>query len=241
MNIFIHKFVTISPKKILGKNCSEIHFAGTNLFIPFLSNEENCNLESKYSVNIKDIKSEIDAVKKTSKIIIIIGGEPCLQQLGLKSLCKYIKQQGLFIALESYGTKPLVIKHLLDNKLIDIITLKLYFPLRISWMNKINRGTLLDNNKEIIENIKKTIELLKKIKVNTRIKTYVVPSFIYRKEDILRIAREIKDIRKCVFELIPFKGSIGNKFFSSVKAPNDEFLDELRQCVTENYPNLQIK
>jgi pyruvate formate lyase activating enzyme len=240
MDVFIHKFISVTPKKILGKNCSELYFAGTNLNISFLSNEQNSNLDSKYSMNLKDIKSEINTVKKTSKTIIIKNGEPCLQGLSLKSLAHHIKQQGFFLAIETYGTKPNIIRHMIENKLVDIIILKLYFPLLSTWVKKVSNERLLNNHVDLIKNIKETINILKTAKVNVRVKTIIIPSLIYRKEDILRIAGYIKDIKNCKYELIPFNPNNSSKTHSKLKRPNEDFINELRDYVKKEFPMLNV-
>jgi pyruvate formate lyase activating enzyme len=241
MDVFVHKFISVTPKKILGKNCSEISFAGTNLNIPFLPEEENSNLDSKYSISIKDLRSEIDSVKKTSKTIIIKNGEPCLQGLALKTLADYIKKNDFFLAIETYGTRPNIIKHLIDHKLVDIVILKIYFPLLTSWFNRINKEKLISNHNEIIENIRKTIEILKKAKINVRVKTIIVPSIIYRKEDVIKIAREIKDIRNCNYEIVAFEPDKVKKSLKDIKKPTEDFLEELRQHLRKEYPLLNIR
>lgn len=240
MDLFIHKFVTISPRKVLGKNCSEIHFAGTTFSLGFLPEEENISMDSKYAINIKEIKTEIDAVKKTSKTIIIKNGEPCIQQLGLKSLAEHIKKEGFYLMLETYGTKPGVLRDMINNKLVDSVILKLYFPLQSPWLEKMSKESLL-NREELIENIKKTIELLRKSKVNVHIKTIVVPSLIYKKSDICKIARAVKDIPNCMFELMPFNPEGCNKYFMHIKTPSEEFMEETKQGIREMYPALQVR
>ncbi|MFT4297965.1 MAG: hypothetical protein ACMXX5_02125 [Candidatus Woesearchaeota archaeon] len=241
MDIFVHKFISVTPRKILGKNCSEITFAGTNIKIPFLNREENSTLDSKFSINIKNIKSEIDSVKKTSRTIIIRNGEPCLQSLALKSLAEHIKQQGFFLALETYGTRPSIIRHMIENKLIDIIILKLYFPLIEPWIRKANKENLVSNHKELIKNIKETISIIKTSNINVRVNTIIVPSFIYRIGDIKKIAREIKDIRNCTYELIAFEPPNAEKEFIKIKKPTEEFMQELRDAVKKEYPMLNVK
>jgi len=241
MDILIHKFITISPRKILGKNCSEIHFAGTNLSLPFLSEDENSSLDSKYAMSLKDIKSEIDGIKRSSKIVILKSGEPCLQQMALKSLSGYIKKQGLFVALETYGTKPYVIKNLIESKNVDIIFLKIYFPLQEMWIKKIKKGTLVNDYKDMINDIKKTIDILKKSNISVHVKTMVVPSFLYKKNDISKIARAVRDIRRCILEIAPLDPSKASHTFKNVKAPSDDFMTELKQSLNEEYPTLKIK
>lgn len=241
MEIYIQKIITVSPKKLLGRNCAEIHFAGTNLQIPFLSKNENTTLDNKYAVSLKEIKEEILTIKKNTKTIILKSGEPCLQRLGLKSLCKFIKEQGMFVALETYGTKSNVIKSLLEEKLIDIIILKIYFPIQEKWMNKINKGTLLINSSDMIYNVKKSIEIIKKFNIKTHVITKVVPSFIYRVFDFEKIGMLIKDINNLIWEILPFKDENEINLNLKIKEPTSEFIEEIKQHLKKEFPDINIK
>jgi len=239
MDVFVVKFVSISPQKISGSICSEIYFAGTNISIPFLNEEENSCLESKYAMNIKELRSEIDVLKKISKTLIVKNGEPCLQGMALKSLAAYAKEKGFLFALETYGTRPSVIKSLIESKLIDILILKAYFPLEDFWMRKINKGKLVANNLEIISDIKKTLSMLKTSNVKVLAKTYVVPEFLDKKAEVAKIAKEIKDIRNCVLELVPYNPLEGSKLHR-VKA-DETTMHQLKQHINERYPNIIVK
>jgi pyruvate-formate lyase-activating enzyme len=241
MELFIHKFVSVSNKKILDRNCSEIYFAGTNLGFPFADNDDHIGIDSKYSVELKDIKAEIDSISKISKTIMIKGGEPCLQSLGIKSLAMHIKSNGLFLGIETYGTKPGVIKNLIDEKLVDIITLKLYCPLINAWMKKLNKGSLLDDFGNIIADIKRTIGILQKAKIKINVRTIIVPMLLYKKSDIESIARSISKINNCTLNLISFFPENCKKNLAHIKEPSKEFMERLKKDISEKYPLLKVK
>ncbi len=241
MDVFIQKLITVSPKKLMGKNCAEIYFAGTNLQVPFLNKDENVNMDSKYAMNLRDLKQEILGIKKNTKTIILKCGEPCLQRLALKSLCSFIKEQNMFVALETYGTKPKVLKNLLDENLIDIVILKLLFPIQEKWMSKINKGTLLTNSKEIIADIKKSIELIGKYNIKVHATTKIVPSFIYRTTDLEKIGGLIKNMNNLVWELIPFNSKEAPESFSKIKAPTEDFMEEIKHHLVHEFPMMNIR
>jgi len=242
MDIYVQKLITVSPKKLMGKNCSEIHLSGTNLNIPFINNDENLSMDKKFLISLKEIKNEIRTIKKNVNTIIIKNGEPCLQRLALKTLCKFIKSEGMFVALETYGTKPNVLNNLLEEKLIDIVILKLYFPIQERWLSKINKGTLLTNNKDIISDIKKSIGILSRYtNIKLHVVTKIVPSFLYRTTDLNRIGNLIKNIHHCIWELIPFNPEDSNNNFSHVKSPSEEFIEELKEHMNSNFPMIHVR
>ena len=159
----------------------------------------------------------------------------------LKRLAKHIKDNNLLLGLETYGTKPAMIKYLLDNKLVDIITLKLYMPLLDSWFKKMNKCSLLEDYKEMIGNIRKTIEMLQRAKVKVNVKTIIIPSLLYKKSDIDCIARQAVRIKNCIFELVPFQAENCNKYFMNIKKPSNDFMDEITDYIMKKHPTLRVK
>lgn len=241
MELFIHKFVTISDKKIFGNNSSEIHFVGTNLHFPFVNNDENLGLESKYSVNLKDIKQEIDSIRNVSKTIIVKNGEPCIQSLGLKTIARYVKQRNLFFGLETYGTKPSLVKELIDNKLVDLIILKAYFPLQNSWLKKINKSSLREDFDDVIESVKKTIRMLQDAKIKINARTIIVPSLLYKKAEINSIAKSLVKINNVTYKLVPFKPDNCSKMLMNIKEPSSDFMNDIKNELKASFPSLRVK
>ena len=79
-------------------------------------------------------------------------------------------------------------------------------------------------------------------KVDIEIRTTVVPSLIYKKEDILDIAKLIKDI-DCRWVLQQFRPDLGDSIDPNLKnidSPSKKFLDNLKKFCIEKYSNLRI-
>jgi pyruvate-formate lyase-activating enzyme len=241
MELFASKFVTISSKKILGRNCSELHLVGTNLQYNFLSNEENMQMDSRYSMLIKDIKNELDCVKKISKTLIIKNGEPFLQSTALRNIAKHAKDNNMLVSVETYGTKPGALRQAINENLIDILTLKIYSPLTDSWFKRMNRSNLLTNYSELIANIKESIKILSATKIKVNIRTIIVPSLIYKKNDIHSICKQISKINNCTYEICEFQTSEAGKLFANIKAPGKEFMEELKKDVQSKFHSLHVK
>ncbi|MFT4304231.1 MAG: hypothetical protein ACMXYG_06715 [Candidatus Woesearchaeota archaeon] len=230
MDVYLHKLITISNRKLFGKICSEIHLIGTNLDIPFINKEENLKIDSKYSINIKEIKSEIDILRKVAKTIIFRNGEPFLQRIALKNLVQYAKQKGMYIAIETYGTSPNLIKELIDKKLVDMIILKAYFPLNELWLQKICRSRLISNYKDIISQIKNTITILENSKINVQAKTCIVDGIIANKNDVSKIINPLSKIRNLKYEIINLSNNI-----------NNDQIEEIKNHITNKFKNIKIK
>lgn len=240
MDLFIHKLVTLSPRKLMGLQCAELHMIGTTLKLPFLPDEENRALDAHYAVPIKDIKAEIAILRKNVGVVIIKGGEPCIQHQALISLFMHIKNLGMKTALETYGTRPALLDELLKKKLVDVLVFKAYTPLRESWLKRTQQGTLLSTHKDTIENITQSIKLATNASCKPYARTIIVPGYLYRIPDIAAIIQAYSNIPRLTYELIPFRAPEGGKRFSSIKNPSDEFMDKLRRELRQQFPELNL-
>jgi pyruvate-formate lyase-activating enzyme len=241
MELFASKFVTISSKKILGRNCSELHFVGTNLQYNFLNNEENTQMDSKYSMLLKDIKNELDCVKKVSKTLIIKNGEPFLQSSALRSIARHAKDNNMLVSVETYGTKPGALRQAINENLIDIITLKIYSPLSETWFKRMNRSSLLTNHSELIANIKESIKILSSTKIKVNIRTIIISSLLYKKNDIQSICKQISKINNCTYELIELHADDAGKMYTNIKGPGKEYMEELKHEIQSKFHGLHVK
>lgn len=97
----------------------------------------------------------------------------------------------------------------------------------------------------MIDNIKHTLFLIKNYAENIEfeIRTTIVPGLIYRKEDILKIAETIKKL-DCTWVLQQFRpdqGDVLDERFTKINSPSKDFLDQLKEAVLKNYPNLRVE
>ena len=106
-----------------GKISSVIFTSGCNFHCPYCHNPSLVkNFEIKNQIDKKVI---IKFLKKRKLIIdgvVISGGEPTLQK-ELPDFCKEIKDIGYSVKIDTNGSKPEIIKYLIENKLIDYIAM----------------------------------------------------------------------------------------------------------------------
>lgn len=244
MEAFIAGTVSSSIVTWPGKTSLLVLFAGCDFRCQYCFSSEYLEQKEEFKIELKNIKREITDNKDFVDAVVFTGGEPCLQRDALLYLAEHCKSSKLKTGLETNGSCPDVIKALSEKKLIDFISLDLKAPLDIEIFERItNSKTFFKNTKEITENIKKTIQLLKKNKnrIEIEVKTTVVPGLIYRKEDILEIAKEVNEMG-LKWRLQSFRkdlGKVTNKF-KNVNPPTKEFLNDLKQACKKEYPELKI-
>ena len=110
----------------------------------------------------------------------ITGGEPTLES-GLESLMKNIKDLGLKVKLDTNGTRPDVLKDLIEKKLIDYIAMDFKNPLDYRYSNAVAVEPDL-------EKIRESIEIIRNSCIPHEFRTTIVP-VIHHKEDIVDIAK----------------------------------------------------
>lgn len=103
--------------------------------------------------------------------VVICGGEPTIQK-DLPEFIKKIKKLGYFVKLDTNGSKPRMLKNLIQKKLLNYIAMDIKTPLGLK--------------SEII----KSIEIIKNSGINYEFRTTVVPT-THTKKDIIQIAKEL--------------------------------------------------
>lgn len=228
---------------IVKKDLCTVDFAGCDFKCPFCNKAELVNFDKKFLNDLKIIKKDIEASKASH--VVFSGAEPCLQKDALVELALFCKKKGKKTILETNGSNPDVILNLINEKLADTIRLDLKAPLIENIFEIATRSkTFFKNTTEIIESIKKTLKILKENdgKVDIEIRTTIVPSLIYKKEDIAKIGDEIKEIN-CMWRLQQFlsdETTLDPKF-ENIKSPSKEFLENLKAYCLKKNPNLRIE
>jgi len=115
--------------------------------------------------------------------VVICGGEPTINK-ELPNFIKKIKKLGFLVKLDTNGSNPKMLKKLIAEHLLDYIAMDIKAPLS---QDKYEKATGVKIN---LEDIKKSIDIIKNSGIEHEFRTTVVPS-IHTKEDIIQIAKEI--------------------------------------------------
>ena len=176
---------------------------------PELSNPdlyEECIPEEKIFAFLEKRKGKLDAVS-------ITGGEPTLQP-DLIDFIRKIKDRGYLIKIDTNGTRPEVLKTLIEDKLIDYIAMDVKAPLEK--YRKITRSKI---NTELIG---QSIKFIKKSNIQHEFRTTVVKSQL-KEDDLISISRLVKNAHLYVLQkFIPSK-TMDPKFLNEKTYSDDEF------------------
>lgn len=136
---------------------------------------------------LKERKSFIDGV-------CITGGEPTLNK-NISKFLRKIKKLGYDIKLDTNGTNPKILKHLIKSRLVNYVAMDIKAPLE--------RYEEITKTRVNIENIKESIKIIKKMN-DYEFRTTIVPDL--NEQDIIKIAELINGARAYYLQqFIPLK------------------------------------
>ena len=105
-----------------GKVSCVVFLTGCNLRCPYCHNPELALGQMPQRLSIKGLEKFLLSRRGLLDAVVISGGEPTLNPC-LADLCLLIKQMGFSVKLDTNGTRPKVIEHLLEAKLVDYLAM----------------------------------------------------------------------------------------------------------------------
>jgi pyruvate formate lyase activating enzyme len=167
-----------------GKVASVIFLPRCNFRCPFCHNHSLVvNPEGYEDIPLTYIMARLAELEGWVDGVCISGGEPAIHPL-LPSLIAEIKGLGLLVKLDTNGSRPHVLKALVEEGLVDCVAMDIKAPLdEMSYARA--AGAPVD-----LEKIRESICLLKQGKVEYHFRTTVVPA-LHKGEDLLHIAHHL--------------------------------------------------
>jgi len=138
-----------------GKVSCVLFCSGCNFSCPYCHNPDLVKMEGSGGAG-PDAK-KIDAFLKSRKGfldgVVLSGGEPTIQK-DIISLCKKIRSMGYSVKLDTNGSRPQILKHLVGEGLVDYIAMDIKTdPVQYSPLIKdnLNPGHILSSINTIME------------------------------------------------------------------------------------------
>lgn len=209
--------------------------AGCNFRCPFCHNPELV-LNKKKSILGENDETEKDffefLIKRKGKIegVCITGGEPTLQS-DLFEFIKKIKDLGFLVKLDTNGTQPKVIEKLLNLKLLDFIAMDIK-----NVPEKYNQTT---NTKVNIEQIKRSVELIRNSGILYEFRTTVVPG-MHEEKDFLAIANWISGARAYYLQEYREAKILDNNLKKKIKGKKID-LKKIKSLIEKNFDKMGIR
>lgn len=205
-----------------GKVACIIYTIGCNFRCPYCHNPELVD-ETAQEIPLENIWKFLRSRKGLLDGVVITGGEPTLHD-DLPEFIAAVKKLGFKVKLDTNGTRPGMIKRLIESKLIEYIAMDIKAPLEM-YPYIVGRPVLCGT-------LRKSIEIIKSSPINYEFRTTMVKSLLSF-EDMERIGKDIHGAT--TYYLQRFNGGkILNPQFRHKVTYSDAELFEIRQMMLQH-------
>ena len=162
-----------------GRMCAVLFLGGCNFRCPFCHNHPLVLHPSTFESHaLADVLLRLAPYRKWFDAICISGGEPTLQP-GLQRMLKTLKSKNWAIKLDTNGSRPEVLTALLEDGLLDMISMDVKAPLELSIYNRC-AGLQVD-----LDSIRKSIALILESRIDHEFRMTVLPGW-HSRNDIIQ-------------------------------------------------------
>ena len=162
--------------------------------------------------------------------IVICGGEPTIHK-DLPDFIEKIKKMGYLVKLDTNGSNPGMLKKMISDNLLDYVAMDI----------KVSKEKYAEavKAKVKIEDIEKSIKLLKESNVDYEFRTTVVPT-VHTKEDIVKIAKWLSPAKRYYLQNFRPEKTIDPEF-EKIKPYSDEDLLEMQKAVAPFFEICEVR
>lgn len=210
-----------------GKVACEIFTQGCNFECPFCQNSSLIPITNTGEFSEEEIFEYLNLRKNILDGVVITGGEPTVQK-DLKSFIKKIKDLGLLVKLDTNGGNPKVLQELIDEDLVDYVAMDI--------KNIFNKYNITSGKKINLDNIKKSIEILKVSKIDYEFRTTIIKE-MHSLDDIISICKLVGNAK---YYLQNFEDS-ENVLNHSLHGFSREELLFIDKYLKDLFPNVEIR
>ena len=221
-----------------GRLAATVFLIGCNFRCGFCYSSELVlpeKIKTQPVISNKSFFSFLTQRKELLEGVVVCGGEPTINAK-LPGFIKKIKKLGYLVKLDTNGSNPRMLKHLINKKLIDYVAMDVKAP-KEKYLDIVKVSGVLKNN--IIKNIEKSIDILKQSKIDYEFRTTMVPGML-GKNDVLKIVDWIKPAKK--YYLQNFKGEktidLG---FENLRPYSREYLLEIQQAISPFFDVCEVR
>ena len=208
-----------------GHLCATIFLAGCNFRCPFCHNSSLVlDADNLIAYNEEEIFAYLKSRKKMLDAVCITGGEPTLTA-NLEEIIDRIKSLGYLVKLDSNGTRPDILSHLIETKKVDYIAM----DVKSSYANY-KKVAGITNNK-LIDKVLESIELLKKSNIDYEFRTTLVKE-LHNEEDIEGIGKLVQGAKRFYFQKFTDHGECIEDGFSEIDLDTaNKYLEIIKKYV----------
>jgi pyruvate formate lyase activating enzyme len=183
----IKGFVETSLVDWPGQTCAVISLPYCNLRCPYChSHELVLKPDTLETLPLESILARLAPLKDRVSGICITGGEPTIHR-GLPVLLKAIRVAGFRTKLDTNGTQPEFLEHLIAEKLVDTVAMDVKAPLDDATYERC-AGVFVP-----VSIIQKSIRVLMSTAVASMFRCTVTPSLL-AEDDVYHLAEQLKGL-----------------------------------------------
>jgi len=215
-----------------GKLATTVFTVGCSFRCPFCHNPElvigskivaDNKMEEDFFKHLKKRKGKLEGV-------CITGGEPTVQKDIIEFIEK-VRKLGFKIKLDTNGTRPDVLKKLLDKKLLNFIAMDI--------KNQPRKYDLTTGVKGDIKRIKLSVEMIMNSRLPYEFRTTVVPG-IHSEKDFEIIAKWIRGAKSYYLQEYREKIILDPKLKKKTKNKKID-LDKIKKNIEKNFKKMGIR
>lgn len=229
-DIKIYEFNKLSLTDYKDKIAASVFTGGCNFKCPYCNKKNLIYLNSNsYEIDIDDIYEYLFKRNNMIDAVCVSGGEPLIQN-GLKDFLIELKKRNYLIKLFTNGSNFKVLKDLIDNKLIDYLSLDIK-------NSKKNYARTIGLDTYDTSEIDKCLNYLKKSNLNYELNITLVKE-LFVDTDFIELAKWLKGSKKLI--LNNFKDN-GNCIKENLHAYSKEELEKIKEIFSLYIKEVEIR
>lgn len=175
-----------------GKVVTVLYTGECNFKCPFCHNWSLMDEHDKYPEKDWDeVRDFLIEHRDFLDGVCITGGEPTLDE-DLEDIIRRVRGLGLKVKLDTNGSRPDILKKLIDEDMLDAVAMDVKMPLDERHLKACGVDFSLDK-------LEKSVEIVRNSNLEYEFRTTVVPT-IHTKKDIADIARMLEGANKYVLQ-----------------------------------------
>lgn len=211
-----------------GKIACTVFLPGCNLRCPFCHNASLVLPERlQAEITQEDFLAFLQNRKRMLDGVCITGGEPTLHR-DLPQLIRAIRDLGLSVKLDTNGSRPEVLKALLEDGLLDYVAMDI--------KNSPQKYSGTCGGIDILPQVEQSIRLLMEGSADYEFRTTVLHPW-HTSDDLAKIGQWISGAKRYFIQAFVDSGDL----IGSGEALNETEMQALLHAVTPYIPNAQIR
>lgn len=199
---------------------------GCNFKCPFCQNSPLIAVHDEGDISEEYVFNYLNKRKNVLEGVVVSGGEPTVQK-DLPEFIEKIKSLGLKVKLDTNGSNYLMLKDLLDRNLLDYVAMDL--------KNDFEGYPDIVGVKPNMDNIKKSMDLLKSSKIPFEFRTTIIKEF----HDMDKLKKLVKLVDGSKYFIQNFQDSefVVDK---SLHEFSSEELEEIKETF-KDFTNVEVR